>query len=73
VAVKDIVPVLGESFEQTLTAASPDLLREMIRACAQKMMDAEVARLERLGAKRVREDRLSLARGLAAGRAGGGC
>jgi len=42
VAVVDIVPVPGESFEQTLTAASPDLLREMIRAFAQKMMDAEV-------------------------------
>jgi putative transposase len=42
VAVGDIVPVPGDSFEQTLTAASPDLLREMIRAFAQKMMDAEV-------------------------------
>jgi transposase-like protein len=42
VAVKDIVPVPGDSFEQTLTAASPGLLREMIRAFAQKMMDAEV-------------------------------
>ena len=41
-AVVDIVPVPGDSFEQTLTAASPDLLREMIRAFAQKMMDAEV-------------------------------
>ncbi len=41
-AVKDIVPVPGDSFEQALTAASPDLLREMIRAFAQKMMDAEV-------------------------------
>jgi len=42
VAVVDIVPVPGDSFEQTLTASSPDLLREMIRAFAQKMMDAEV-------------------------------
>jgi putative transposase len=42
VAVVDIVPVPGDSFEQALTAASPDLLREMIRAFAQKMMDAEV-------------------------------
>ena len=41
-AVGDIVPVPGGSFEQTLTAACPDLLREMIRAFAQKMMDAEV-------------------------------
>jgi len=29
-------------FEQTLTAASPDLLREMVRGFAQLMMDAEV-------------------------------
>jgi transposase-like protein len=36
------VPVPGAQFEETLTAASPDLLREMIRAFAQKMMDAEV-------------------------------
>jgi putative transposase len=42
VAVGDIVPVPGGSFEQTLAAASPDLLREMIRAFARKMMDAEV-------------------------------
>jgi transposase-like protein len=42
VAVGDIVPVPGAQFEETLTAASPDLLREMIRAFAQKMMDAEV-------------------------------
>jgi transposase-like protein len=36
------VPVPGAQFEEALTAASPDLLREMIRAFAQKMMDAEV-------------------------------
>jgi transposase-like protein len=42
VAVGDIVPVPGESFEQTLASAAPDVLREMIRAFAQKMMDAEV-------------------------------
>ena len=41
-AAGDIVPVPGAQFEETLTAASPDLLREMIRAFAQKMMDAEV-------------------------------
>ena len=41
-AVGDIVPVPGESFEQTLASAAPDMLREMIRAFAQKMMDAEV-------------------------------
>ena len=33
-AVSDIVPVTGESFEQTLESASPDLLREMIRGFA---------------------------------------
>jgi putative transposase len=42
VAAVDIVPVPGESFEQTMLSASPDVLREMIRAFAQKMMDAEV-------------------------------
>ncbi len=41
-AVVDIVPVPGESFEQTMLSASPDVLREMVRAFAQKMMDAEV-------------------------------
>jgi transposase-like protein len=35
------VPVPGESFEQTLASASPDVLREMIRAFAQQMMNAE--------------------------------
>jgi hypothetical protein len=42
VAVGDIVPVSGESFEQTLASASPDLLREMIWEFAQRMMDADV-------------------------------
>jgi putative transposase len=42
VAVVDIVPVPGESFEQTMMAQAPDLVREMVRAFAQKMMDAEV-------------------------------
>ena len=41
-AVGDIVPVPGDSFEQTLASASPDMLREMIREFAQRMMDAEV-------------------------------
>ena len=41
-AVSDIVPVGGAQFEQTLASASPDLLREMIREFAQRMMDAEV-------------------------------
>jgi transposase-like protein len=42
VAVGDIVPVPGAQFEETLAAASPDVLREMIRGFAQKMMDAGV-------------------------------
>ena len=41
-AVNDIVPVVAEEFEETLASASPDLLREMIRQMAQRMMDAEV-------------------------------
>jgi transposase-like protein len=36
------VPVPGAQFEQTLASASPDLLREMVREFAQRMMDAEV-------------------------------
>src|SRR5581483_7341896 len=42
VAAGDIVPVPGAEFEQTLAAASPDVLREMVRGFAQRMMDAEV-------------------------------
>ena len=41
-AVGDIVPVPGAQFEQTLASASPDVLREMIREFAQRMMDADV-------------------------------
>ena len=33
-AAGDIVPVPGAQFEETLASASPDLLRDMIRACA---------------------------------------
>ncbi len=40
-AARDIVPVVSDRFEQTLESASPDVLREMIRGFAQKMMDAE--------------------------------
>jgi hypothetical protein len=42
VAVKDIVPVAGGRLEDVLASASPDLLREMIKEFAQRMMDAEV-------------------------------
>ena len=41
-AARDIVPVPGARFEETLESASPDLLREMIKGFAQRMMDAEV-------------------------------
>ena len=41
-AVGDIVPVSGAQFEETLASASPDVLREMIRGFAQRMMDADV-------------------------------
>jgi transposase-like protein len=36
------VPVPGAQFEETLASASPDLLREMIKGFAQRMMDADV-------------------------------
>jgi transposase-like protein len=36
------VPVSGAQFEETLASASPDMLREMIREFAQRMMDADV-------------------------------
>src|SRR6201982_396671 len=42
VAVGDIVPVPGAQFEETLASASPDVLREMIREFAQRMMDADI-------------------------------
>jgi len=42
VAIGDIVPVPGAQFEETLASASPDVLREMIREFAQRMMDADV-------------------------------
>jgi transposase-like protein len=41
VAAGDIVPVPGARFEETLESASPDLLREMIKGFAQRMMDAD--------------------------------
>ena len=41
-AARDIVPVPGARFEETLESASPDLLREMIKGFAQRMMDADV-------------------------------
>jgi putative transposase len=42
VAVGDIVPAPGAQFGETLVSARPDVLREMIREFAQRMMDADV-------------------------------
>ena len=46
-AAGDIVPVPGARFEETLESASPDLLREMVKGFAQRMMDADVSPLQR--------------------------
>jgi transposase-like protein len=59
VAVTGIVPVPGDSFEQTLATAGPDVLREMIRGFAQRMMDAEVENLCGAGYGEVSPDRVN--------------
>jgi len=59
VAAGDIVPVDGAYFEQTLAAASPDVLREMIRGFAQKMMDADVEVACNAGYGEVSPDRVN--------------
>ena len=58
-AVRDIVPVPGAQFEETLASASPDLLREMVKGFAQKMMDAEVEDLCGAGYGEVSPDRVN--------------
>ena len=58
-AVRDIVPVPGTSFGETLSSASPDLLREMIRGFAQRMMDAEVGTLCGAGYGEVSPERVN--------------
>ena len=58
-AVGDIVPVPGARFEDTLESASPDLLREMIRGFAQRMMDAEVEGICGAGYGEVTPDRVN--------------
>ena len=58
-AVNDIVPAAGEYFEDTLAAASPDLLRTMIREFAQRMMDAEVEQLCGAGYGEVSDQRVN--------------
>jgi putative transposase len=62
-AARDIVPVPGAQFEQTLASASPDLLREMIRSFAQRMMDAEVEDICGAGYGEVSQDRVNTRNG----------
>jgi putative transposase len=59
VAVGDIVPVSGAQFEETLASASPDVLREMIREFAQRMMDADVEVACNAGYGEVTPDRVN--------------
>jgi len=59
VAAGDIVPVPGAQFEETLASASPDLLREMIKGFAQRMMDAEVEGICGAGYGEVTPDRVN--------------
>ena len=58
-AVGDIVPVPGVPLEETLASASPDLLREMIKGFAQRMMDAEVEAVCGAGYGEVSADRVN--------------
>jgi hypothetical protein len=59
VAVGDIVPVPDAQFEETLASASPDVLREMIKGFAQRMMDAEVEVICGAGYGEVSPDRVN--------------
>jgi transposase-like protein len=59
VAAGDIVPVSGAQFEETLAAASPDVLRAMIREFARRMMDADVEVACNAGYGEVTPDRVS--------------
>ena len=58
-AAGDIVPVNGAQFEETLAAASPDVLRAMIREFAQRMMDADVEVACNAGYGEVTPDRVN--------------
>ena len=58
-AVSDIVPVPGARFEETLASASPDLLREMIKGFAQRMMDADIETRCNAGYGEVTPDRVN--------------
>ncbi|GAB3910674.1 IS256 family transposase [Microbispora bryophytorum] len=56
-------PPAGEYFEDTLAAASPDLLRTMIREFAQRMMDAEVEQICGAGYGEVSDQRVNTRNG----------
>jgi putative transposase len=58
-AARDIVPVPGARFEETLESAAPDALREMIREFAQRMMDADVEARCNAGYGEVTPDRVN--------------
>ena len=58
-AVNDIVPVPGAQLEETLASASPDLLREMIKGFAQRLMDAEVEQVCGAGYGEVSPERVN--------------
>ena len=58
-AAVDIVPVPGGSFEQAMVAGAPDVVREMFRAFAQQMMDAEAGNLCGAGYGEVSPDRVN--------------
>ncbi|GAA2582108.1 hypothetical protein GCM10010411_13520 [Actinomadura fulvescens] len=66
-AVRDILPVVAEEFEETLTSASPDLLREVIRQMAQPMMDAEIEQVCGAGYGEVSEGRVNSRDGIGGG------
>ncbi|MCC5575736.1 IS256 family transposase [Microtetraspora sp. AC03309] len=58
-----MVPAAGEYFEDTLAAASPDLLKTMIREFAQRMMDAEVEQICGAGYGEVSDQRVNTRNG----------
>ena len=53
----------GVPFEETLASASPDLLREMIKGFAQRMMGAEVEQRCGAGYGEVSPDRVNSRKG----------
>ncbi|MEV4473237.1 IS256 family transposase [Nonomuraea sp. NPDC049504] len=54
-----MLPAQGEWFDETLAAASPDVLREMVARMAQMMMDAEVEQRCGAGYGEVSEQRVN--------------